>query len=166
MAIDSEKKFFLNNFMGAVAKKVGLGDLLDAATGDTAGLATNHIFVGSAGGAATDVAMSGDATIVASGALTIANSAVTKAKLAAGVKASHMVVYAAANVASVSGAANVVSVPGVLATDAVFIQLRAVGAAPATVLTALPAADQITVTFSADPSTDHAFDYQVIRATT
>lgn len=45
-------------------------------------LTTNHIFVGSAGGLATDVAMSGDATIVASGALTIANNVVTNAKLA------------------------------------------------------------------------------------
>lgn len=44
-------------------------------------LTTNNIFVGVAG-VATDVAMSGDATIVASGALTIANSAVTNAKMA------------------------------------------------------------------------------------
>lgn len=40
-------------------------------------LAQNHIFVGNAGGVATDVAMSGDATIAASGALTLANTAVT-----------------------------------------------------------------------------------------
>lgn len=45
-------------------------------------LTTNHIFVGSAGNIATDVAVSGDASIVASGALTIANSAVSNAKLA------------------------------------------------------------------------------------
>lgn len=44
-------------------------------------LTTNNIFVGVAG-VATDVAMSGDATIVASGALTIANSAITTAKIA------------------------------------------------------------------------------------
>ncbi len=39
-------------------------------------LTTNHILVGS-GGVATDVAMSGDATIASSGALTLANTAVT-----------------------------------------------------------------------------------------
>lgn len=39
-------------------------------------LTTNHILVGAAG-VATDVAMSGDATIAASGALTLANTAVT-----------------------------------------------------------------------------------------
>lgn len=44
-------------------------------------LVTNHVFVGAAG-VATDVAMSGDATIVASGALTIGTNAVTNAKAA------------------------------------------------------------------------------------
>lgn len=43
-------------------------------------LASGNLLVGSAGGVATSVAMSGDATIVASGALTIAAGAVTPAK--------------------------------------------------------------------------------------
>src|SRR5579872_1240604 len=42
-------------------------------------LTTNHIFVGNGSNIATNVAMSGDATIVASGALTLANTAVTPA---------------------------------------------------------------------------------------
>jgi len=46
------------------------------ATTGAAALTTNHIFVGSAGGVATDVAMSGEATIVASGAVTLSNAAV------------------------------------------------------------------------------------------
>lgn len=46
-------------------------------SGNTTALTTNHIFVGNATNVATDVAMSGDATIVASGALTLANTAVT-----------------------------------------------------------------------------------------
>jgi hypothetical protein len=45
-------------------------------------LASGNILVGSAGGVVTSVAMSGDATIIASGLLTIANNAVTNAKLA------------------------------------------------------------------------------------
>ncbi len=50
---------------------------------DTPGALTlNHIYVGDVSNVAQDVAMSGDATIVASGALTIANNAVTNAKLA------------------------------------------------------------------------------------
>lgn len=39
-------------------------------------LAQNHIFVGSAGGLATDVAMSGEASILATGAVTLSNAAV------------------------------------------------------------------------------------------
>jgi hypothetical protein len=45
-------------------------------------LTSGNILVGSAGNAATSVTMSGDATIIASGALTIANGAVTSAKTA------------------------------------------------------------------------------------
>jgi len=47
-------------------------------------LTDNHIYVGNASNVPTDVAMSGDATIVASGALTIANGAITDAKVASG----------------------------------------------------------------------------------
>jgi hypothetical protein len=48
-----------------------------------AALTSGNIIVGSAGTVPTSVTMSGDATIIASGALTIANNAVTSAKTAA-----------------------------------------------------------------------------------
>ncbi len=44
-------------------------------------LTSGNILVGSAGGVATSVTMSNDATIIASGALTIANGAITNAKV-------------------------------------------------------------------------------------
>ena len=47
-------------------------------------LANNEIFVGNSLNQPTPVAMSGDATIVASGALTIANGAINNAKVASG----------------------------------------------------------------------------------
>jgi hypothetical protein len=46
-------------------------------------MTSGNILVGSAGNVATEVTMSGDATIIASGALTIANSAITNAKVSA-----------------------------------------------------------------------------------
>ena len=46
-------------------------------------LASGRVFVGSAGNVATGVAMSGDATMANTGALTIANNAVTTAKILA-----------------------------------------------------------------------------------
>lgn len=45
-------------------------------------LTSGNILVGSAGNVATSVAMSGDATIVAAGTLTVANDAISNAKLA------------------------------------------------------------------------------------
>jgi len=53
-----------------------------AASGSTPALTNAHIFVGNGSNVATDVAMSGDATIANTGALTIANLAVTNAKIA------------------------------------------------------------------------------------
>lgn len=52
--------------------------------GGTSSLLNSHIFVGDASNNAADVPMSGDATIDNTGAVTIANSAVTNAKVAAG----------------------------------------------------------------------------------
>jgi len=56
--------------------------------GGTPALANTNIFVGNASNVATAVAMSGDATIANTGALTIANNAVTSAKIADGTVAS------------------------------------------------------------------------------
>ena len=57
-------------------------------TGGTPALNDGNIFVGNASNVATAVAMSGDATIANTGALTIANNAVTSAKIADGTIAS------------------------------------------------------------------------------
>ncbi len=49
----------------------------------TSTLTNTHIFVGNASNIATDVAMSGDATLANTGVLTIANGAITNAKVSA-----------------------------------------------------------------------------------
>jgi hypothetical protein len=56
---------------------------INGATLGTTTATSGNILVASAGNAWTSVAMSGDATIVASGALTIANNAITNVKVAA-----------------------------------------------------------------------------------
>jgi hypothetical protein len=53
-----------------------------AASGGLPGLTSTYIWVGNGSNVATGVAMSGDATLANTGAITIANSAVTNAKLA------------------------------------------------------------------------------------
>ena len=129
-----------------------------------AALTSGNILVGSAGNVATSVAMSGDATIIASGALTIAAGAVTLAKLAAGV-APQSVIKFASQVTTVGGAAaEAFTVTGaVAATDRAFVQMVDNGTNNVTVLQAVVTADTLTVTFSADPGNDAVINYQLIR---
>lgn len=65
--------FWFNSLTGLmyVAQDVTTGAAVWTALSPLPALTTNHILVGSAGGVATDVAMSGDATILASGAITV-----------------------------------------------------------------------------------------------
>ncbi len=94
----------------------------------------------------------------------IADSNVTLAKLSSGITPSHRIVFAAGRTTPGGSDTDTVSVPGVLTSDAVFVQLKTVGATPRTILTAATNTDQVIVTFSGDPSTDHVYNYQVIRA--
>ncbi len=148
-------------------------------------LSNGNIFVGNASNIATGVAMSGDATIVASGALTISNLAVTAAKLAAnavttvkildanvtlaklaaGITPSHVIKFAN-QVTTVGGAAaEAFTVTGaVAATDRAFVQVVSDGTANVTVLQAVVTANTLTVTFSANPGADTVINYQIIRA--
>ncbi len=154
------------------------GNLADsgiaAADIQTNALAANHIFVGSAGGVATDVAMSGDATIVSAGTLTIANNAITTAKilnanvtlakLAAGITPSHIIKFSGQPTTVGGAAAEAFAVAGVLVTDRAFVQVVDNGTNNVTVLQAVCTADTLTVTFSADPGNDAVINYQIIRA--
>jgi hypothetical protein len=81
------------------------------------------------------------------------------------IEALNVVKYAGAFTTEGGAAAEAITIPGVLATDLVFIQLAVAGAVPRTVLSAVPTADTITVTFSGDPDDDHELFYQVLRAT-
>ncbi len=130
-----------------------------------ASLTSGQLLVGSAGNVPTAVAMSGDATIIASGALTIASGAVTLAKLAAGV-APQSIIKFASQVTSVGGnATEAFTVTGaVAATDRAFIQVVNNGTGNVTVLEAVVTTDTLTVTFSADPQNDTVINYQLIRA--
>lgn len=147
-------------------------------------LAQNQIFVGNASNAATAVALSGDATIVASGALTIANLAVnaaklaadavttakilnsnvTLAKLASGITPSHVIKYAGQPTTVGGAAAEAFTVTGAAATDLAFVQIVNDGTANVTVLQAVVTLNTLTVTFSANPGADTIFNYQIIRA--
>jgi len=77
---------------------------------------------------------------------------------------SHYVAFAGEHTTVGGAAAEAITVAGVLATDLVIAVLHTVGASPQTILTSVASADTLTVTFSADPSSDHVLTYSVLRA--
>jgi hypothetical protein len=125
-------------------------------------LANGQIFVGNASGVATGVTMSGDATISNTGVLTIANSAVTLAKLAVGVRPSAIVKFNAFYPYNGGSASVVIPVVGCTGVDYGFAvcsrQTNAVS-----VLTVATGVDTLTVTFSGDPGVNTLITYQVLR---
>lgn len=130
-----------------------------------AALPSTNILVGNGSNVPTAVAMSGDATLANTGALTIANTAVSKAKLAAVIQPAAVIKYAAQYTTTGGAAAEAITVTGALSTDLAFVQLVDDGTNNVTVLNAVMTADTLTVTFSADPSNDAIINYQIVRLT-
>lgn len=94
-------------------------------------LTSAHIFVGNGSNVATDVAMSGDATLANTGAITIANSAITNAKVSASaaIDYSKLATLTSGNilVGSAGGVATSVAMSG----DATIVASGALTIAPA-----------------------------------
>lgn len=130
-----------------------------------AALPSTNILVGNGSNVPTAVAMSGDATLANTGALTIANTAVSKAKLAAVIQPAAVIKYAAQYTTTGGAAAEAITVTGALSTDLAFVQLVDDGTNNVTVLNAVMTADTLTVTFSADPGNDAIINYQIVRLT-
>lgn len=138
-------------------------------------LSSGNIFVGNASNIATGVAMSGDATMANTGALTIANNAITTAKilnanvtlakLAAGITPAAVIKFAAQYTTTGGAAAEAITVTGaVAATDRAFVQLVNDGTNNVSVLSAVVTTNTLTVTFSGNPGADTIINYQLIRA--
>lgn len=140
-----------------------------------AALTSGNILVGSAGNVPTSVAMSGDATIIASGALTIANNAITTVKildanvtlgkLSSGITPAAVIKFFNQYTTTGGAAAEAITVTGaVAATDRAFVQVVSQGTNTVTVLKAVVTTNTLTVTFSGDPGSDAIINYQLIRA--
>lgn len=138
-------------------------------------LSSGNIFVGNASNVATGVAMSGDATMANTGAITIANNAITTAKigaaqvtlakLAAGITPAAVIKFFAQYTTTGGAAAEAITVTGaVAATDRAFVQVVDNGTNNVTVLQAVVTTNTLTVTFSGDPGADTIINYQLIRA--
>lgn len=93
----------------------------------------------------------------------IADSSVTLAKLASGIKPARIITLAGTTSAYAGGGtSNAFTVTGLLATDAVSAVIRASTNA-VSIAKATPTADTLTVVFSADPGSATTVDYIVAR---
>lgn len=134
-------------------------------TGTTASPTWTLLDVAGAGGITQ---LTGDVTAGpgnGSQAATIAASAVTKTKLATGVRPSHMIVFAGQPTTVGGAAAEAITVTGALSTDLAFVQMVNDGTNNTTIVNAVVTANTLTVTFSADPGADAVINYQIVRAT-
>lgn len=137
-----------------------------------AALTSGNILVGSAGNVPTSVTMSGDATIIASGALTIAanaittakilNANVTLAKLASGITPAYIVKFGGKDVSGGGSATVTITATGVVAGDLAFAQVQA-SANAISVQKVTAGTDQIVVLCSGDPGAA-TICWQALRA--
>ncbi len=129
-----------------------------------ASLATGHILAGNAG-VVTDVAMSGDITIGATGITAIGAGKVLLAMLGAGIAPAGVIKFMGQPTTSGGNATEAFTVTGALAaSDRAFVQIVNNGTNNVTVLQAVVTNDTLTITFSGDPAADTVFNYQLIRA--
>lgn len=138
-------------------------------------LTDGRIFVGNASNIAAAVAMSGDTTISNTGVVTIANSAVTTAKiadanvtlgkLASGVAPAYVAKYGGTFTWSGSGATAAATVTGVAATDLVMATVKTKATEASYLVAAVPTTNTITFELSAaNTSNDAVIMYTVFRA--
>lgn len=146
--------------------------LVAAPAPGTISLTNTHILVGNVSNVAADVALSGDATLANTGAMTIANNAITTAKilaanvtlakLAAGITPSSIVKFDG-KASNGGGSATVtITATGVLSTDRVFAQVEASTNA-VTVQKVTPTADTVTVLLSGDPGAATVISWMALR---
>jgi len=151
---------------------IGAGVIVNADVAASAALALSKlepmvsgtIMVGSAAAVATEVAMSGDVAIIASGATTIQAGAIDLAMLSSGITPSSIVVFAGQPTTAGGAAAEVITVTGAAATDLAFVQMVDDGTNNTTIISAAVTLNTLTVTFSADPGADAVINYQLLRA--
>lgn len=83
--------------------------------------------------------------------------------LISGLTGSHYILAAGVFTSAGGDATESITVTGATSSDVAIVTLKTKGASPVTILAAAPTTNAITVTMSADPSTDHVLSYVVLR---
>lgn len=128
-----------------------------------AALTSAHILVGNGSNVATDVAMSGDATLANTGALTIANGAISKSKLTATLQPAAVVKFANKHTEAGGSATVTITATGAAATDLAFVAIES-SANAVEIQKVTPSANTITVLCSGDPGAS-VFAWQALTLT-
>lgn len=137
----SARAEFLLNRMNSIASDSQLGSLL-VAIDDAQAIAADEVVTAS-----------------------ILNGAVTKAKLAAGISASLMVVLSGTFTTLGGDANEAITATGAVAGDLVLMNIKTAGGTPRSIVSAVAATNAVNVVLSGDPSTDHVLQWYVLRAT-
>jgi hypothetical protein len=128
-----------------------------------AAVTDGSFLVGNGSNEATVVAMSGDATLANTGALTIAANAVELGMLAAGITPSHVARFAGKHAYGGGGTSDAATIAGVVAGDIVIATIEAATNA-CYLAKAVPTTDTVTFHFSADPGASTVVSYTVFNA--
>lgn len=128
-----------------------------------ASLPSGQILVGNGSNVPTAVSMSQDATIANTGALTIANGAVSKAKLATLMQPAAVIKFASKHNEAGGSATVTITATGAVATDLAFVNIES-SANAVSIQKVTVSANIITVLCSGDPGVS-VFAWQVLTLT-
>jgi len=143
---------------------VPVWDLVGSISAGEISLANGQILIGNASNIAAANAVTGDVTISNTGVTAIGAGKVLLAMLGAGITPSHIIKLAGTTAAyGGGGTSNAFTVTGLLATDIVSAVIRTSTNAVA-IAKAVPTANTLTITFTADPGAGTTVDYIIARA--
>ena len=143
---------------------VPVWDLIGSITAGEISLVNGKVLIGNVSNVAAAQTLTGDVTVDNTGVTAIGAGKILLAMLGAGITPSHIIKLAGTTAAyGGGGTSNAFVVTGLLATDIVSAVIRA-SANSVSVNKAVPTANTLTVTFSADPGAGTTVDYHIARA--
>lgn len=122
------------------------------------------LIVGDSGGDAARLAVGAADTLLKSDGTTLSYAKVSLENLDSGITMSHKIIAAGSFTTLGGDATEVITATGATGTDLAFVTVKTAGGTPRSIVAAAAGTNNITVTLSGDPSTDHVLQWQVVRA--
>lgn len=141
-------------------------EYVDGVTGNAIVTSQGDIIVGNTSGQASRLAKGSSGQVLTSNGTTVGWSSVTLASLAAGITPASVTKFAGTSPVTAAVTTQTLSIPGVLASDVVFVQMRTADSNNIGVRVSSPATDSVTVSFTNTTGTGGVLQYQVLRQAT